>query len=260
MSLPKAGIMRGVVNATHVIKGRVYVDATSDTGQTFFKCPLMIFGGDPERFAYFPATPQPTDSSRDREVLLLQGAGAQSKPWALGMKQPVGLGINDTTEDDPGVGNDHGGAVGKNDISLRNSGAYITVDSNGAVTLAPGTGAARVRIQLPDDASANFRVSRGGEADERVILANAFLDTWVNQTLYNHLVSQDARITALESQVVALSAAAKVAAVPVASVQVPVASLQAVPAFTGDGSKTPPTAGSENKSGVIDIPTKSASE
>lgn len=250
------------VRATVVSNGRVYVDADDlDTGQHYTRCPLMVFGGDPDRFGIFPVALRPSDSTgqwgSDREVLLLHRPGG--RPYALGMKQhqdfAIEEAVNPTNE-----GADHPLAISKNDIAFRNGGSMLILDEHGAVTVvAADTEYGKyLRLQLPDE-HGRVRISRGGEADERVILANAFLDTWVNQTLRSHLTAQDARITALEAQVVALTASIKaipvVGAVPVTAGTPPVAQAVIVE-FAPVGTQTPPSADDSLKSGSIQVSKK----
>lgn len=191
------------VLSTTVINGRLYASVDDlDNGQRHDRCPVMCFGGGTDKFMFVPVTPTPQDGESlkmNEAVIVHRGEG---KPYIIGTKQPLGFGIKKEIAEDPGEA-DHSGDVAKDDFAIQNSSAKFIVDANGAVTIKAGT-AKHVRIQL-DETEGALRVSRGGEADECVILANAFIDTFINQTLYAHLVAQNARIAALEAQVATLS-------------------------------------------------------
>lgn len=245
---PQPSFIIARVVRTKVIGGRVFVDAQSPGRAAGYwsSCPLVSWGGDPNRFVFFPVSEPPNrDSGFDgvgdpsasksiehpREVLLLPRP--QGRPYALGMTQNPGLSILPEAETDPGSA-DHSKKIGRFDIAFRNAGASFIIDDNGAITLDAGD-AGRIRHQL--SASGKLRISRAGEADEGLLLADAVI-AWINGALAAHLSAQDARITALEAAVVSLNS-------------VKTGGTATIPATAG--TQSPPTADNTLKSGIIEV-------
>ena len=260
----------GTVNTTHVINGRVYVDVDDYTRtQLFSKCPLMVFGGDPRTFAFFPVigTPQTDEgqvglpasggSSRSeyvREVILVHRG--EGKPYAVGMAGHPDMSITDTTEDDPGAA-DHTLAISKNDIALQNRGAVFVLDSNGAVTLDTTASGARIRAQLADEGG-RLRLSRGGEADERILLGDASVGYFGG--IEDQINEMRDRIAQLE-QMVDSMAAGLTSGVPVAGTP-PVAQLIVVPPQSLGPTLSPPFTPADDSlvSSTVELSGKSVAE
>lgn len=247
-----------VVN-TYIIAGRLYADVDDyDHGCRHDRCPVMCFGGDTGTFTYAPVTPTAAEQDNLNEAIILHRTGG--RPYIIGMKQPIGLGLVAGATEDPGA-EDRTLDISKNDIALVNKNAKLIIDSNGAVTIVTGD-AKYARVQLQSEGG-RLRISRGGEANETVILANAFLDTWVNETLHAHLQTQNARITALEAQVAALSSVlvSGVSVTGLTADEVPVTGTTVPPSglsgFSAPTAPSIPTAGSEYKSSTIELSEKS---
>lgn len=257
----------GAVKKVQVINGRVYVDVDDLTSANYHRtCPLMVFGGGPDNFMVTPVTETPDDRGElnqpplgsakrefDHEVILVHRANG--KPYAIGMAPHPDMTIQEELEEDPGAA-DHGAQISKKDHAIRNTGALFLVDANGAITLDTQTSGQRVRVQLKEEGG-RFRVSRGGEADERVILADAFLDGWVNGDLKNHLQAQNDRITQLEADLAQVIAVLSPGLPVAGSLATPAAG--SLPAVTTN-SQTPPEADDSHKSGTVELASTALSE
>ena len=257
----------GRVRRTQTIRGRVYADVDDLWyPQIYVRCPVMAFGGGEDQYVFFPVTegsdndptkgqlpdPEVPRADRARQVLLLH-RGGHSVPYVLGAVQPYGLGLEDSP--DPDVNDeDHGTRVSKKDIAFRNNGALLLIDSNGAITLVAGD-ADYVRVQLPE-VNGRLRISRDGEADEKVILADAFLDNWINVSLYSTLVEMSNRINDLESKLATVIGA--VTSIPVTSGGT--ANPVGLPSAPAPTQTVPPKADETHKSGTIQLSAKSAAE
>ncbi len=251
----------GRVRKTRVIRGRVYADVDDLWyPQIYVRCPVLAFGGGEDQYAFFPITEdtdvdpisEPFSTDRDRQVMLLH-RGGHSVPYVIGAVQPYNMGIKDAPAPDVND-SDHGADVSKKDIAFRNNGALLLIDGNGAITLVAGD-ADYIRIQLPS-LNGRLRVSRDGEADEKVILADAFLDNWVNTELYNTLLALNERVRDLESKLATTISA--VTSIPVSTGGT--AQPLGLPSAPTPTDTTPPKADDSHKSGTIQLSERSLAE
>lgn len=207
----------GAVRATRVISGRVYVDVDDLTAGSYYQaCPLMVFGGSPDAFVFVPAIETPnvdgglagqpptggsTQATFDHEVILLhRGHG---RPYAIGMAPHPDMKISEETPEDPGDA-DHVRSVGKDDIAIKSNGALWLMDRNGSVTVDTTQSGQRVRVQLAEEGG-RLRVSRGGQASERVLLADAMVS--YAESIEAQIDEMRNRISLLETSVNAIVAA-----------------------------------------------------
>lgn len=86
-----------------------------------------------------------------------------------------------------------------NECHIENDDNFVNLSSVHGITL---EGSPRVSVQIPNTDDAIFRVSAGGEAVNRVLNADPFLDR-----LFNHINLMEQKVRALENYCVALQSA-----------------------------------------------------
>ncbi len=196
MSLDAPGAMVALVDDVYVLDGHVVVDCSTEDGAFWTQVPLATVGGGKRTWGVEPVEPPESghgELARDRGQVLLVLRGPYVKPLAIGMLPADG---GEVVEDAPVVDQqeDHPGVIGKADFARVNGGARLIVDEHGAITLdAREAGDATVRVQLADGGV--LRVSRGGEATERLPLAGPLLDHL--KAINDYLAAVDTWIQAL---------------------------------------------------------------
>lgn len=219
----------GFVRRIFVAGGRPYCDVWDpETGRAWNGVPIMSVGGGPGQFQTVPlSAPSQAEFIRQADlddasqVLLFHGE-ANRYPVTVGAIHHPSLDLQAKTEvvaDDE----DHSGAVGQRDFATVNGGTKFILDSRGRVTFdlrgAEEDGTFGVALA----AGEIYRVSRDGNAAERLLLADAVV-AYLGE-LEAHLAAQNARIAALE-------AFAETAAT---TLGIPYTSPLGVPAPTADG-------------------------
>jgi hypothetical protein len=158
------------------IDGRVFVDCYDPmTGRDWKNSPLMVLGGGPDSYVFAaPESPTGVEFLKEAEledstqVVLLSRDGA--KPMCIGTVQHPKQNI----VDDPVVAlptQDHDGTVSIRDYAVTKGGTTVIIHDNGDVTV---KGAGTIRMQSPEGGI--VRMSRDGDASERLLLAQATLN------------------------------------------------------------------------------------
>jgi hypothetical protein len=194
--------------------GRHYIDAHMASGAGGWTgIPVMEFGGGSGRFLFVPMAgdqgddkpafapaeqSDPTDIDSAQVWLFFDGAS--NFPVCLGAVQHSKRGLVDDTPE-TSVGNDRDADASYKDIFAENGGSWMALDSRGVVAFSLADGK-QVSFQLAG--AGVLRVSRDGDATERLLLANATKGYFSGTE--DHLDAQESRIAALESAVNSLVA------------------------------------------------------
>lgn len=259
----------GTVLSTEVHDGRLYANVHDyDNNAYHHNCPVACFGGGKDCFVFSPVvstTSEDFDNFHLVEALLLHRDGG--RPYVVAMKQNVQSDVQAESVDSAEDNSDRSPVFSKNDYVAHNAGSRLMLSDDGDVTLIVSK--KYFRTQLPEDG--RLRVSRDGEANERVILGNKFIDQFINNQLHAHLQAQNARISALEGQVAKLTQVLS-SGVSVSSVSAPVAgSVAAVAgqvtlpptgltAFSPPAVVPVPTASDAHKSSTVELSSKAVGE
>lgn len=244
--------VRVLVDAYYTIDGRPYVDAYDpETGAFYPRCPAAgLGGGDGTLEVVPPSEPgegdeefaMDPDTTQAAQVVLLPVSGSRGHYWiATPMTiHPGGLGLDDETPETK-EDEDHKGKAGLRDRVIRYGGSTIILDARGNVTISPG---AMLRGQL--GGGAVFRLSRDGEAGERLVLGGPLLD---------YLGALESYVDTLEARVATLEAwATSAQAVMAAKVDVPPGTAPTTTAtFTASTAGSRPTAGDGLKAAAIHV-------
>lgn len=178
----KVNFVRAQVTRVYVLGGRQYIDAhNAMTGSDYVGCPVMGLGGGETRWAHVPiagdqgegrpvfnlSTQSDPSSAASAQVLLLFD-GVSEMPWCIGTIQHPKFELQDETPETE-RSKDRKDEYGHQDIVSSNGGSTTVLDSLGqfAVVLADGK---QATVQL--EGNGLVRISRNGEADERLVLAN----------------------------------------------------------------------------------------
>jgi hypothetical protein len=170
------------VRRVRIRNGRVFVDVfVPNSPQRWNDLPFVVAGGGASAWGYDPPTPDPQTIADSVPIGADTPEGTQVVLVLRGKYPPVIVGALQNTqatiaERTPVVdqAEDHPGDVGPADFARVNGGTRQILDSRGAWTLDLGDAEdPTARVQLPDDGV--LRVSRGGEAAERLVLAGPLL-------------------------------------------------------------------------------------
>jgi len=182
----QATFVRAQLTKAYPIGGRAYIDAhMAMGGQSWKTVPVVELGGGEGRYLYTPmagdqgdgkpvfslATQSDPSAAASAQVLLLFD-NISPFPVCIGAIQHDKRGLLDATpvtED----ATDRPAGIGHQDIAASNGGSTYVLDSEGvfAVMMADGK---PYQVQL-SESGGRLRISRGGEADEKLLLGNATL-------------------------------------------------------------------------------------
>jgi hypothetical protein len=219
----KTGMMlasQAYVSDVRVIDQRVHVDCyDSETGEQWFRLPLLVFGGGPDSSLVVP----PKSFSRKDLQQPEEEGGAQVLVLPRFKQGPVALGgvqhpisgyqnVDDLTDDEkqPADGAEHPLPTTVDDHIWRHAGVRLQLTSDGSLVIDTTESTKPVRIQLSD--SSRMRVSRGGQAGGRLTLWGKLRDYIVGEfqveeaaslagSLVEWGINVFARLSALEANV-----------------------------------------------------------
>jgi hypothetical protein len=200
------------VSKVRVIDQRVHVDCyDGETGQTWYRLPILVFGGGQGSSLVVPPVPYPRETVQQPEEeegsQVLVVPRHKQGPVALMVTQHPLAGFQDVAELDEAErtaqdDQDHPLPRTPEEHVWEHRGVRVQLTSDGSVVIDATASQKPVRIQLAKDAGL-LRVSRDGQAGERLVLAGPLGDYHQSEASYRDGV-QD-RLAALESMVSTLA-------------------------------------------------------
>jgi len=195
-----SGTQTGIMRRTYVAgenegeneKGRVYAEVYTSDGRFFPAMPVMVRGGSAKAYSWEPMPSPEEDKDESAKQTARTEADGTTQVFLLGRtrQQPCVVGAvqhpkQAISKETPNVAKDedHPGDVGVGDFAWVLNNARVILDSRGGFTVitddVPAGSVAdepqpHVRFQLPPGGL--LRVSREGEADERVVLSGPLID------------------------------------------------------------------------------------
>ena len=161
----------------------------------WFDVPVSVRGGGPDSFAYFPPSIPEIDPIPSNPVgttaaqAVLDIPQEMQAPRCDAMVPHPAMGMLDGVPLDSLPLTDRANAIYESDAVVRHGGTTVSVAIDGSVTVdVKGATMPMVRVQLP--AEGVLRVSRAGEATDRLVLASE---------LVAYLTALEARVNALDA-------------------------------------------------------------